>query len=73
MEIQETYQKKFYHPFGIPMYFVIKTLKLLVESVFSRPFAEKMYHRCRGIFNIGQMVQMAKDEVRLMRSAILPL
>jgi len=60
MEINEVYEKKPYYPFGIPFYFVARTCKLFAKSVFARPLTEKMYHRCRAIFNIGQMVQIAK-------------
>lgn len=60
MEIQEAFQRKFYYPLGIPFFLVIKTFKLFVRSVFAHSFTEKMYHSCRGIFNIGQMAQIAK-------------
>lgn len=64
LEVETQYQKKFYHPLGIQFALISKTLKLLIGSLLARSLTEKVYKRCEGLFNLGQMVQIAGRNIR---------
>ncbi len=60
MDIEEKYKIRFHHPLGIPIRLIQATLKFFIASLSAKSFIDKMHMRCRGIFNIGQMVQIAR-------------
>jgi GT2 family glycosyltransferase len=63
LEVQDKYQRKFYHPFGIQFALIASTVKLLVSSLFVRQMSERIYRRSHGLFNLGQMVQIARNNI----------
>jgi len=62
LEIKENYQKKFYHPFGVRWGFIVQTIKLWFNHMSSPSLGYKIYHRSHALFNLGQMVQIAKNK-----------
>lgn len=59
-EIVERYRVKFYHPFGVQIAFIKKTVELYVRSFFAKTFKEKLHMKCQALFNCGQMIKIVK-------------
>jgi len=59
-EIQQKYQKKIYHPFGVQWEFIYWTAKFWVRSIFMNSLSNKIHYRSHAMFNLGQMVQLAR-------------
>jgi len=62
-EKQEEYKPKIYHPLGVQNDYIMRTLGFFVKSLFQDSFTQRMYYRCRGIFNLGQIVKIARENI----------
>jgi glycosyltransferase involved in cell wall biosynthesis len=62
-EIVEQYERKFYHPLGIQYSMIINTLKYCLNSLIERSHIKRIHFRCLTLFNLGQMIQIAKKNV----------
>lgn len=56
-------RKKFYHPLGIQNKFILKTCIFFVRSMGAQSIQDKIYYRCRVLFNLAQMAQIAKKNL----------
>lgn len=63
LEDQEVYQRKIYHPLGIQFTFVFKTLDLFGKSFTTDTFMGRVHYRCQAVFNVGQMIKIAKRNI----------
>jgi glycosyltransferase involved in cell wall biosynthesis len=60
----EQYTAKFYHPLGIQLSMIAKTAVFFIKSLFINSMIQRMYYRCKGLFNLGRMIEIAKDHIR---------
>lgn len=58
LEVEKDYIRKFYHPFGIQWALIGQTVKLWLNSIFTRSLTYRIYWRCHALFNLGQMIQI---------------
>lgn len=60
--IIENYKRKFYHPFGIPLWLILSLIKEIVKSlnIFIKE-SEKVYHRSVLFAYIGMVSSIIKD------------
>jgi glycosyltransferase involved in cell wall biosynthesis len=56
-------QKKIYHPLGIQNEFILRTFLLFLKSMTTISLRDKIHYRSQGLFNIGQMQQIAKNNI----------
>jgi glycosyltransferase involved in cell wall biosynthesis len=56
-------QKKFYHPLGIQIEFILRTFLLFLKSMATISLRDKIHYRSQGLFNLGQMLQIAKNNM----------
>lgn len=75
IDVKEEYQRKFYHPFGIRLSFIFKTLRMFLGSFFIPNLYERIHARNDVAFNVGQMVRIMRhkmvDERRGMVSVVM--
>ncbi len=64
MELETECNKKFYQPLGVPLRFLRQTMHLFVRSAAARSLIDKMYLKCLALFNLGQMLQIAKGNIK---------
>lgn len=64
MEPRELFPRKFYHPLGIQSYFIVDACRFMLMS-FDPKFDlfERAFYRCRAVFNLGQMIHIAKKNI----------
>ena len=62
-ELRENFQRKFYHPFGIQLDFILKTINIFKRSFFVEEPFRKIVYRCELFFNLGQMVKLFKENI----------
>jgi len=63
LEINGFLRKKFYHPLGIPSGFILKTCIFFIRSLVAPSIQDQIYYRCRALFNLAQMAQIAKKNL----------
>jgi len=63
LEINSIAQRKFYHPLGIQNEFILKMCILFFKSMAAKSIQDKVYYRCRALFNLAQMAQIAKRNI----------
>ncbi len=55
--------RRFYHPLVIQSELVLKTCLFFVKSLAARSAQDRIYYRCRALFNLAQMAQIAKKKL----------
>jgi glucosyl-dolichyl phosphate glucuronosyltransferase len=63
LETNGLIRKKFYHPLGIQNGLILKTCVFFVKSMVAQSIQGKIYYRCRALFNLAQMAQIAKKNL----------
>ena len=62
-ENKTQYQMKFYHPLGIQLSMIKETAGFFIKSLSQRTVSQKVYNRCHGLINCGQMIKIAKKNI----------
>ena len=60
---KDQYQKKFYHPLGIQFSLIAETVSFFFKSLFQSSLSQKIYNRCQGLFNLGLMIKIARQNI----------
>jgi glycosyltransferase involved in cell wall biosynthesis len=58
-----SYQRKFYHPLGIQLTFLLETFDFFKKSVDEKDIYKKVRYRGKGFFNLGQIINVAKQNI----------
>ena len=61
-DMDENYQRKIYHPFGVPFWLMKQTGVYFLRSLFTRTRTEQVKNRCFAYYNWGRMVKLAKGK-----------
>jgi len=62
-ELKVKFKRKFFHPFGIQVDFILQTADLFKKSFLEKDQFQRINYRCNGFFNLGQMVQLFKQNI----------
>jgi len=62
-ELKVNYKRKFFHPLGIQIDYILETMSFFIKSFFIKDTFEKIILRCDGFFNLGQMIQIMKENI----------